>query len=74
MSWTRQGVRYRKVESRGGRWSGPKVHLTIYDSLNKEWQLACRRNYWHGYPEVDDMLPVTCKLCASVAERVEKKR
>lgn len=72
MTWTRQGVRYRKMESRGSRWGRPKIHLVIYNRETKEWQLACRPNYWHGYFEVDDAIPVTCKLCAPVAERVGK--
>lgn len=68
MTWTRKKVSYRKVRSRGGRWSGPKVHIARYDPRTRNWEPVCATirsdlGIGMGYGLTDDQAETTCKLC-----------
>jgi hypothetical protein len=77
VTWQRDGVRYHKAQSRGGRWGEPKVHVEYYHTGIKDWWPVCSRQestgFGYGWQEVPDDEVVTCKLCLRVQDRWTKK-
>lgn len=65
MTWMRNGVRYKKVASRGSRFGGPLVHIATYQASTLGWEPICMKVgiIGSGYKEVRDGELVTCKKC-----------
>jgi hypothetical protein len=63
---TVMGVRTKRWTTGRNRWGEGRVHLLVYDKLNKWWKVYCRDGGdmlpYHGV-EVPDDTPVTCKRC-----------
>jgi len=70
MSYVKMGVRHKRQQAPQGRWHAtkgvqPKVHLMVFDSLNKYYYRYCTDPPGfepHGQ-DVPDGAPLTCKLC-----------
>jgi hypothetical protein len=55
-TFTRKGVRYGLVLSRGGRWGEPKVHVAQLNRQSQGWEPLCMppNGIGYGYREPDD--------------------
>ena len=63
-----RGVRYRRVQSNYSKYhritaSCPRVHVTVYDSLNGYYYRFCDEAIEPQGAPVGKETPVTCKLC-----------
>jgi hypothetical protein len=79
MSWTRLGVRYRKVRSRDSRWGKGKVHVESYDRVSKTWWPICvasGRGAWigMGWEEVGEKAKVECTKCLKSEQAWKRKQ
>lgn len=69
MTWIRNGIKYAKVRSRGGRWGPSKVHVGKWHRSTGGYEPLC--DYpktegafiGHGYSREEDDAIVTCKKC-----------
>lgn len=77
MSWTRNGNRYHKVSSRGGRFSPPKVHVEMrYPEIRAYWPICVPgppSAFGLGWYDEPDDAEVTCKKCLHKADYWKKR-
>lgn len=65
----------RKYQSYPHKWGPGRVHLYVYDSLNRTWHIACRRSDFRTRGrEVPFETPITCKTCKPIADAHEALR
>lgn len=79
MSWTRLGVKYRKVRSRDNRYGPGKVHVARWSRNSHDWEPICMTIgegafVGMGYSTVDDDQPVQCKRCIAVSHAWASKK
>lgn len=64
------GVKYDLVMTLPSRYSVGRVHLLVYDKLNKCWYVSCTGFMSYHTMEVSEPWPQNCQRCDEMIKRV----